>query len=59
MLASTPGRWNGATFPKVQILTVGQLLAGERTDAPPFLLPYVAAKRQLRPAAEQGGSFEA
>lgn len=51
--------WNGATFPKVQVLTVGQLLAGERPDAPPSLLPYVEAKRQLKPAAEQGGLFEA
>ena len=51
--------WNGATFPKVQTITVEQLLAGERPDAPPSLLPYVEAKRQLRPAAEQGGLFEA
>ena len=50
--------WNGATFPKVQILTVAQLLAGERPDAPPPLNSHDAAKRQLKPAAEQGGLFE-
>lgn len=46
--------WNRSTFPKVQILTVAQLLAGERPDAPPSLLPYVEAKRQLKPVGEQG-----
>jgi hypothetical protein len=49
--------WNNATFPKVQIVKVGELLAGKRLDAPPPLLPYVEAKRQLKTTAEQGGLF--
>lgn len=49
--------WNQSTYPKVQILTVAQLLSGDRPDAPPSLLPYVEAKRQLSLAAEQRGLF--
>lgn len=49
--------WNGETFPKVQIVTVGELLQGTRLDAPPSLLPYVEAKRQVKVAAEQDGLF--
>jgi hypothetical protein len=49
--------WNGETYPKVQILTVAQLLRGDKPNAPPSILPYVEAKRQLKPAAEQGGLF--
>lgn len=49
--------WNNSTFPKVQILTVAQLLAGERPDAPPSLLPYVEAQRQIKAAGQQSGLF--
>ncbi len=49
--------WNGATYPKVQIITVAELLDGKTPDAPPSILPYVEAKRQLKPTAEQGGLF--
>lgn len=49
--------WNGQTYPRVQLLTVEQLLGGKRPDAPPSLLPYVEAKRQLKPAASQDGMF--
>jgi hypothetical protein len=51
--------WNGAIYPRVQIITIPQLLGGETPDLPPSLLPYVAAKRQLLSAAEQGGLFDA
>lgn len=50
--------WNGATFPKVQIVTVAQLLNDERPNVPPTLLPYMPAKRQLKLAAEQTGLFD-
>jgi DNA modification methylase len=53
-----PWPWNGTVYPKVQIITVPELLAGDVANLPPSLLPYVAAKRQLRPAAEQGGLFD-
>ncbi len=34
---------NNQTFPKVQIITVAQLLKGERPTMPQTLLPYIAA----------------
>lgn len=51
--------WNGESFPKVQIITIAELLKGERPKLPPSILPYVQAKRQLKLAAEQGGLFDA
>jgi hypothetical protein len=30
-------------YPKVQIVTVGDLLAGRRPDLPPAILPYIQA----------------
>jgi len=32
-------------FPKVQIISVEQLLAGQRPKMPPTLMPYTAAQR--------------
>jgi hypothetical protein len=37
------------TYPKVQILTVAELLDGKRPDMPTSLLPYFQAHRQLVP----------
>lgn len=37
---------NGQTFPKVQIMTVGDLLAGKRPTMPPPLMPYTQAQRR-------------
>lgn len=51
--------WNQANYPKVQVITVPQLLAGETANLPPSLLPYVAAQRQVKAAAEQAGLFDA
>ena len=49
------GSWthpaNGQTYPRIQIVTVAQLLAGTRPPLPPVYLPYVPAQR----AAVQGG----
>lgn len=39
---------NGQTYPKLQIITTTELLAGKRPDMPPTLLPYIAASS--RPA---------
>jgi len=36
---------NGQGFPKVQIITVEQLLAGRRPRTPPTLMPYTQAQR--------------
>jgi hypothetical protein len=38
---------NGASFPKVQILTVRELLDGKRVDMPTPLMPYVQARRHV------------
>ncbi len=48
-------RWpvNGQTFPRVQIVTVEQLLVGQSPRTPPSLLPYIAASRRRGPVAEQ------
>ena len=36
---------NGQSFPKVQIITVEQLLAGKAPKTPPTLMPYTQAQR--------------
>jgi hypothetical protein len=40
---------NGQTFPRVQIITVPDLLAGRRPNLPPALTPYIAAVRRTAP----------
>jgi DNA modification methylase len=50
--------WNGQTYPKSQVVTIEELLAGVQPRMPPPLLPYVQAQRQMKPAAEQGGLFD-
>jgi len=41
---------NGQHFPRVQIITVAQLLAGQRPKLPPTMDPYFTARR--RPTAD-------
>jgi len=36
---------NGQHFPLAQILTVPDLLAGQRLNSPPALMPYISADR--------------
>jgi hypothetical protein len=43
--------FNGRTYPKVQILTVAELLDGKNPELPPAYLPYVKARRMA--AGEQ------
>lgn len=38
----------GRTYPKIQLLTVEQLLAGQKPNMPTALLPYIKAKRSHR-----------
>jgi DNA modification methylase len=38
---------NGESFPKIQIITVAELLAGKRPKMPGTLTPYIPAKRAL------------
>jgi hypothetical protein len=37
---------NGQTFPKVQVVTIEQLLAGQRPKLPATVLPYIQAQRK-------------
>jgi DNA modification methylase len=39
---------HGRSYPKVQIITVADLLGGKRPKLPPALLPYIAAQRRMR-----------
>jgi site-specific DNA-methyltransferase (adenine-specific) len=50
---------NGQTFPRVQVITVADLLAGRRPSTPQLMLPYVAAPRRVPVPAQMdlfGGS---
>ena len=44
---------NGQTFPKAQVITIGELLKGTRPNMPPPLLPYIQAARAPTMAATQ------
>jgi len=41
---------NGGTFPRVQLITVAQLLKGEQPSLPPVLTPYLKAPRHAAKA---------
>ena len=43
---------NDQAFPKIQLVTIADLLAGKRPQMPPTLTPYIQAKRH-RPAPNQ------
>lgn len=45
---------NGQTFPRVQVVTVADLLAGRRPRMPQLLLPYVSATRAVPEAVQMG-----
>jgi DNA modification methylase len=55
--ANHSGAWkhpaNGQVFPKVQIITVEELLAGKRPNLPTALLPYFQAQRRYDDGHEQ------
>lgn len=44
---------NGQPFPKVQIITVGELLEFVRPKMPPAMTPYISAVRRPKAAADQ------
>jgi len=44
---------NGQRFPRVQVLSVAQLIDGQRPQTPSLLLPYIQAARAVPPPAEQ------
>jgi hypothetical protein len=44
---------NGTTYPKIQIITVTELLAGKRPKLPATMLPYIqASKAKSKPQNE-------
>ena len=49
--------WMGQDYPKLQILTVGELLKGTQPKIPPRYNPYQLAPVEKKPA-EQAGLFE-
>jgi len=44
---------NGQSYPRIQVITVAELLSGKRPDMPPPILPYVQAARAAMPTPEQ------
>lgn len=53
-------RWlvNAQTFPRVQIITVPELLNFKRPKMPPPLMPYISAARRKAEKPEQPSMFE-
>ncbi len=47
----------GQAFPRIQIITVDELLSGKRPQMPPTMLPYIQALRATTPA-DQGSLFD-
>lgn len=45
---------NGQTFPRLQHLTIGELLKGVRPTLPTMLRPYIAAKKQATDDLQDG-----
>lgn len=43
---------NGQSYPKIQLVTIEQLLSGHRLDMPTPITPYLTAPRNI-PEAEQ------
>lgn len=48
-------KWDitGQVYPKVQVITIADLLTGKRPDMPAALLPYIQAAKATAPAAPQ------
>jgi hypothetical protein len=44
---------NGQTYPRIQVITVAELLAHKRPDMPPPNLPYIQAARAVPSASQQ------
>jgi len=40
---------NGQKYPRVQVITIAELLAGKRPSTPPLLLPYIQAQKGKGP----------
>lgn len=48
---------NGHVFPRIQVITVAELLAGRRPAMPPLMLPYIQATRATLPTTGQMDLF--
>lgn len=49
---------NGQAFPRFQVLTIAELLAGKRPDMPSMQAPYIQASRAALAAATQMSLIE-
>lgn len=43
---------NGQRYPRVQVITVAELLAGKRPNMPPLFLPYIQAQKSAAPSGK-------
>jgi SAM-dependent methyltransferase len=43
---------NGQTFPRIQVITVADLLHGIRPNMPPLMLPYIQAAKAVPPSLQ-------
>src|SRR5690606_34194748 len=43
---------NGQKYPRVQVITIPELLAGKRPATPPLLLPYIQAQKGKGPSTD-------
>ncbi len=50
---------NGQSFPRVQIITVPELLNFQRPKMPPPLIPYISAVRRTKAKPDQPSMFDA
>lgn len=61
--ADTAGLWRSAIwkrdYPRIQILTIAELLAGKKAQLPPFVLPTYQQASKISAEADQPGLFDA
>jgi hypothetical protein len=43
---------NGQTYPRIQLVTVADLLHGIRPEMPPLMLPYIQAAKAVPPSLQ-------
>jgi site-specific DNA-methyltransferase (adenine-specific) len=61
--ADTAGLWRSEVwkrdYPRIQIITIEQLLAGKKAQLPPFVMPTYQQAAKIAAEAEQPGLFDA
>jgi len=63
LVADTAGLWRSEVwkkdYPRIQILTIGDLLAGKKPQLPPFVMPTYQQAPKVVTDADQPGLFDA